>query len=66
MIQTEEKDFLRDTKTNALINSNVSAFMMHKARKSQAERLDKLEQTVCDMAKDFDEIKSMLRQLINR
>lgn len=66
MIQTEEKDFLRDTKTKALINSNVSAFMMHKARKSQAERLDKLEQTVGDMAKDFDEIKTMLRQLINR
>lgn len=66
MIQTEEKDFLRDTKTNALINSNVSAFAMHKARKSQAERLDKIEKTVGDMAKEFDEIKSMLRQLINR
>jgi len=42
-IQTEEKDYVRDLTTRALINTNTKALHEHRMKKEQAARIDKLE-----------------------
>ena len=63
MIPVEgHKNLFRDPRTGAIINNNMnedSNYKMDKKRKlDQKEELD-------EMKKDIDEIKSLLKQLVN-
>jgi hypothetical protein len=61
MIQTEDKDFSRDTSNRALINTNVRALQEHIAKREQAKRLDKLESDVSSIMSVLLEIQQTLR-----
>jgi hypothetical protein len=61
MIQTEDKDFSRDTTNRALINTNVRALQEHIAKREQAKRIDKLESDVSSIMSILLEIQQTLR-----
>lgn len=59
----DNEDLIRDKNSTAVLNTDLDALQSYRARraalKSGSARLDKLE-------KDMDEIKSMLKLLVNR
>lgn len=66
MIQSEDKNFFRDPNSKALINNNVKALHEYKTRKKQKQRLDDLEVDVRELKENMLEIKSLLKQLVDR
>ena len=60
---------LRDPKTNSIINTNVSDYNEYISRRDsklkESEKVQNLEYDVANMKKDLDEIKFLLRRLIN-
>ena len=63
MIQTEEKDFVRDTSNRALINTNIRALQEHRLKREQAQKIEKLEQDMqCVMSVLLD-IKMLITEL---
>lgn len=63
IIQTEEKDFYRDTSTRALINTNVKALKEHKLKKEQAARIEKLEDEMQCVLSLLQEIRTAIKDL---
>lgn len=66
MIQSEDKNYLRDPKSKALINTNISALTEYKKRKQHFEKVCEIESEVSDLKNDIQEIKMILKQLVNR
>jgi hypothetical protein len=66
MIQSEDKNYLRDPKSKALINTNISALTEYKKRKQQIEKVRAIECEVADLKNDIQEIKMILKQLVDR
>jgi t-SNARE complex subunit (syntaxin) len=66
MIQSEDKNYLRDPKSKALINTNISALTEYKKRKQQIEKVRAIECEVADLKNDMQEIKLILKQLVDR
>lgn len=69
-IKVEGNDsLLRDPKTNSIVNNNMSEYENYiKRRESKSKenaRMQNLEQDVVGMKNDLDEIKLLLRSLIN-
>lgn len=62
-IQTEEKDYSRDTTTRALINTNRRALLEHKRRKEDSMRLDNLERNVQDLMSMMMDISRAVKEL---
>lgn len=64
-----QNNLLRDPKTNSIVNSNMSEYENYiKRRESKSKenkKVQNLEQDVASMKDDLDEIKSLLRSLIN-
>ena len=58
MTQNENK-FVRDVSTNALINTDISAFEEYKRNKKKEQRINSLENEV-------QEIKSILIKVLDR
>lgn len=60
---------MRDPKTNSIINKNTTEYnqyLMTKEIKSEEnQKIQNLEQNVASMKEDLDEIKFLLRGLIN-
>ena len=60
---------IRDTKTNSIINTNVSEYNEYISRRDsklkENQKVQNLESDVANMKKDLDEIKFLLRRLIN-
>ena len=63
IVQTEEKDFARDTTTRALINTNVRALHEHRMKKEQAARIDKLEKDMTHVISILGELCSAMKEL---
>lgn len=66
IVNTDDKDYLRDLSSKALINTNVKALEDYRARKNNAKRLDNLEKEVIDLKSSLDNITTLLNQLVNR
>ena len=53
--------------TNAILNTNMSEYQNYKnlklAKESEGQKLQKLEDDMCRMKNDLDEIKNLLRAL---
>jgi len=62
-------NLVRDPKTNSIINKNTTEYnqyLMTKEIKSEEnQKIQNLEQNVASMKEDLDEIKFLLRGLIN-
>lgn len=62
-------NLLRDPHTNSIINTNMTEYQQYLARRNvkneENEKLQNLETDVSNMKNDLDEIKSLLRSLID-
>jgi hypothetical protein len=60
---------IRDPKTNSIININVSEYDEYISRRDsklkESQKIQNLESDVTNMKEDLDEIKFLLRRLIN-
>jgi len=60
---------IRDPKTNSIINTNMSEYAEYLSRRDsklkENERVNNLESDIANMKEDLDEIKFLLRRLIN-
>ena len=60
---------IRDPKTNAIINTNMSEYNEYLSRRDYKlkdnQKVQNLESDVANMKEDLDEIKFLLRRLIN-
>ena len=60
---------IRDPKTNSIININVSEYDEYISRRDsklkESQKIQNLESDVANMKEDLDEIKFLLRRLIN-
>ncbi len=66
IVNTDDKDYLRDLSSKALINTNRKALEDYRARKNNDKRLDNLEKEVIDLKSSLDNITTLLNQLVNR
>jgi hypothetical protein len=69
-IKVEGHDHLfRDPKTNSIINTNMSQYNEYISRRDfklkESQKVQNLESDVADMKEDLDEIKFLLRRLVN-
>ncbi len=60
---------IRDSSTNSVINTNMNEYQQYIARRNikseENQKVQNLEEDVASMKEDLDEIKSLLRSLIN-
>lgn len=63
------KNLIRDEETKAIINTNMSDYnkyiMQRKIKEKDNQKLQTLEENVDNIKSDLEEIKSILRSLIN-
>jgi hypothetical protein len=62
-------DLFRDPHTNSIINVNMTEYKQYLSRKSKKEeetqKINNLEDDISSLKQDLDEIKSLLRNLVN-
>ena len=62
-------NLIRDPKTNSIINTNMSEYNEYISRRDsklkENQKVQNLESDVANMKEDLDEIKFLLRRLIN-
>lgn len=62
-------NLLRDPKTNSIINTNMSEYNGYISRRDsklkETQKVQNLESDVANMKEDLNEIKFLLRRLIN-
>jgi hypothetical protein len=62
-------NLLRDPNTNCIINTNMSEYqeyiLRRETKNDENQKIQNLESDVANMKGDLDEIKSLLRSLIN-
>lgn len=61
IVQTEERDYVRDTTTGALINTNARALQLHKMKREESLRIKRLEDNVDMIMKTMEQILTMLK-----
>jgi hypothetical protein len=64
IVKIENEDTLvRDTKTNAVLNTDMTALQQYRAKRDRdRQMIDDVE----NLKKDMSEIKELLQQLVNR
>ena len=62
-------NLIRDPKTNSIINTNMSEYNEYISKRDsklkENQKVQNLESNVANMKEDLDEIKFLLRRLIN-
>jgi predicted transcriptional regulator len=58
-----EETLIRDTKSNAVLNNDMSALQQYRARRNKDLQL---RNDVEDLKQDMSEIKELLKQLVSR
>lgn len=62
-------NLVRDPNTNSIINTNMSEYQQYVTRRNikseENQKLEVLESDVTNIKNDLDEIKTLLRSLIN-
>lgn len=61
----EYSQFVKDTESKAIINTDVNALNVYKMQRKKAMRSVELEKEVSQLKEDISEIKNLLSQLIN-
>ena len=64
------KSLVRDEQTKAILNTNKTEYdnyiTLRNIKKSEDDRMQQLESDVSNMKNDLDEIKDLLRSLVNK
>jgi hypothetical protein len=62
-----QKDLYRDTRTNAIINTNKNDYesyiMRRESLQNQKKKIESIEDEIVNVKNDLDEIKMLLRRL---
>jgi hypothetical protein len=62
-------NLLRDPNTNSIVNTNMAEYqeyvMRKKSKNEENQKIQTLESDVASMKDDLDEIKNLLKRLIN-
>jgi len=62
-----QKDLYRDTRTNAIINTNKTDYesyiMRRESLQNQKKKIESIEDEITNVKNDLDEIKMLLRRL---
>lgn len=60
---------MRDQNTNSIINTNMSEYQEYVSRRNakdeENQKVQNLEKDLANMKEDLDEIKNLLRSLVN-
>ena len=64
LVSTDVKHLLRDTDSNAVINTDKAAFSMYKARREHDKKAGDIANDVANLKQDMTEIKQMLHSII--
>ena len=64
-VKTVEPNLVRDTASNAILNTDVESLEAYKKLRNRAIRSDTLVEDVDNLKRDLTEIKSLLAQLVN-
>jgi hypothetical protein len=59
----DNEDLIRDVKTRAILNSDMSSLEKYKARRNKEREMN---DDVQNLKQDVNEIKSMLKQLLEK
>lgn len=62
----DRTDIVRDPSSKAIISKNKAGFLAAKKKKEDEARYIKLEKEVFQMKQDTQQIKQMLKELLNR
>ena len=60
----ESSSFMRDPVTNAVLNTDLRALEMYRAKKKRNAELDKLKDDVCCLKDDISELKQMIGEVL--
>lgn len=60
----ESSSFMRDPVTNAVLNTDLRALEMYRAKKKRNAELDKLKDDVCCLKNDIGELKQMIVEVL--
>lgn len=63
MIQTEEKDYMRDPSCGALINTNIKALQEYRLKKQQVSKIENIQNELSDLKDMMLELKRMVLEL---
>ena len=65
----DEINLFRDTSTNAIINTDMQAYHNYinsrKIKEQESKRIENIENELIDVKSDLNEIKNLLRELVN-
>ena len=57
LVKTQNSDFYRDEDTNALINTNASAYKLYKQQRADRNKVNTMQQ-------EIDELKALVNKLL--
>ena len=65
----DEVNLFRDSKTNAIVNTDMQAYNNYinskKLKEKESKRIENIENELTDVKSDLNEIKNLLRSLVN-
>ena len=66
MIKTDNRDYMKDPRSGALINNNREAYEQYKMTKKRLQSAENLRSEFEDVKNEVKEIKEMLKVLLDR
>lgn len=65
IVPTEDQRYAKDLRSNAFLNIDGVGYQSYMQERRRILRQEQLEKQVANVQQDIDEIKQLLRQLIN-
>lgn len=65
-VKTDHPDFIRDTQTTALLNTNIKGLEAYKIQRDRILRTDRLVEEVNELKNDVQDIKNLLNQIASK
>jgi flagellar biosynthesis/type III secretory pathway chaperone len=60
------EDLVRDTKSNAILNTDLDALNKYRAKRAREKKINNIAEEVDTLRQEMTEIKSLLMQLVQR
>lgn len=64
--KTSDPNFFRDESNSALINTNVSAYILYKQRRDGEKTINSLNEDVNNLKSEVTELKTLLKELLEK